>query len=351
MFAAIFGAAGTAALFGTSRVCTHPSLDSPPAAGNLPFVHPWKCCVAAVGLVLTTLPSFAQKSAPPHPTLLLAEYKGAMHRVVAVEKEEPVILLDGRKRTLRGNVPLSTERLARYRGTQASMTAVKISGVQVVSAMSDFGAEEAATKPRGTLGGFVEFAATITAGQDLTDCYLALFAVDDSFMHGATDRPNAQIRVRQIKDLRAGEATAIKFSTSPFLLNGKARVFALLFSGGDEVTTSRTDDAGQYFQRREQVIHSASVKRWVEENRAASRPVQPVLQIPPLLASTADIPREVSATLTISAAGTVSDVDLSRRLPDPADKTLRDTLRAWLFLPRIQDGVATVSRVTVPLNF
>lgn len=314
-------------------------------------MHPRKCCFAAIGFVLTALLSLAQESAPPHPTLLVAEYKGAMHKVVAVEKEEPVILVEGRKKTLRGKIPLATERLAGYRGTQAAITAVNISGVQVVSAMSEFGAEEAASKPRGTLGGFVEFAATITAGQDLGDCYLALFAVDDSFMHGSTDRPNAQIRVRQIKDLRAGEATPVKFSTTPFLFSGKARVFALLFSGGDEVNTNQSAAARHYFQRREQVIHSASVKRWVEENRAASRPVQPLLQIPPLLGSTEGIPREVSATLTISPAGTVSDVDLSRRLPDPADETLRATLRAWLFLPKIQDGVATVSRVTVPLNF
>ena len=105
------------------------------------------------------------------------------------------------------------------------------------------------------------------------------------------------------------------------------------------------------FQRREQVIHAASVKRWVEKNRSASQPVQPLLQIPPLLASTADIPHEVTATLTISPAGTVSDVELSRRLPDPADETVRTTLNAWLFLPKIQDGVATTARVTVPLNF
>jgi TonB family protein len=314
-------------------------------------MHLWKRCVVGGGFVLAAVISVAQKSAPLHPTLLLAEYKGAMHKVVAVEKEEPVILVDGHKKTLRGNIPLSTERLAGYCGTQASITAIGISGVQVVSAMSDFGAEEAATKPRGTLGGFVEFAATITAAQNLADCYLALIAVDDSFMDGTTDRPNSQIRIRQITDLRAGEATAVEFSTSPFLVNGKARIFALLFSDGEEVSIPQTEAARQYFQRREQVIHAASVKRWVEKNRSASQPVQPLLQIPPLLASTADIPHEVTATLTISPAGTVSDVELSRRLPDPADETLRTTLKAWLFLPKIQDGVATTARVTVPLNF
>ena len=282
---------------------------------------------------------------------MLAEYKGATHKVVAVETEEPVILVDGRKKILRGNIPLSTERLAGYRGTTAGITGVKISGVQIVSAMSEFGAEEAASRPRATLGGFVEFAATITAGQDLSDCYLALFAIDDDFMLGASDRPNAQVRVRQISDLKAGEATPVKFSTTPFLQKGKVRIFALLFSGGDEVTTSQTAAASQYFQRREQVIHSATVKRWVEQNRSASRPVQPVLQIPPLFASTAGFPPDSTADLTVAADGTVLHVSLDRTFPPGAEETICRTFGAWLFLPKIQDGTPIAARVKVPLRF
>lgn len=114
----------------------------------------------AGGLFLATLAGGAVES-PPHPTQLLAEYRGAKHPVVAVEKEDPVIILDGRRKPLRGNIPLSTERLPRYAGSKAAITSVRIEGVQVVSAMSDFSAAEAAASPRGTLGGFVEFTGTM----------------------------------------------------------------------------------------------------------------------------------------------------------------------------------------------
>lgn len=304
----------------------------------------------AGGFFLAALAGGAMES-PPHPTQLLAEYRGAKHPVVAVEKEDPVIILDGRRKPLRGNIPLSTERLPRFAGSKAAITSVRIEGVQVVSAMSDFSAAEAAASPRGTLGGFVEFTGTITATQDLADCYLALFAIDEDFMRGISDRPNAQIRVRQLPDLRAGKAAPVKFSTTPFLQRGKVQVFALLFAGGDEVSTDQTAAAAQYFLRREQVIHSAMVKRWLEENRGANRPVQPVLQIPPLFASTDGFPSGISATLTVGPDGTVSAVVLSGQLPVPAEKALLDTLHAWLFLPKIQAGVATATRVTVPLTF
>lgn len=307
--------------------------------------------VAAGGVLLTTLLAAAQELPPPHPTLLLAEYRGATHQVVAVEKEEPVILLDGRKKTLRGNIPLSTERLPRYAGSKAAITSVKIEGVQVVSAMTEFSAAEAAASPRGTLGGFVEFTGTITAMQDLSDCYLALFAIDDDFMRGISDRPNAQIRVRQLPDLRAGQAAPVKFSTTPFLQKGKVRVFALLFAGGDEVSTDQTAAAARYFLRREQVIHAATVKRWLEENHQGSRPVQPVLQIPPLLASTEGFPPDATADLTVAADGTVLDVSLNRTFAPAAEESIRRALGAWLFLPKIQDGVPGLSHVKVPLRF
>jgi len=308
-------------------------------------------CAAAGGILLTTLLSATPETPPLHPTLLLAEYRGTTHQVVAVEKEEPVILLDGRRKTLRGNIPLSTERLPRYAGPRAAITSVKIEGVQVVTAMSEMAAAEAAISPRGTLGGYVEFTGTITAAQDLSDCYLALFAIDDDFMRGIAGQPNAQIRVRQLPDLRAGQAAPVKFSTTPFLQKGKVQVFALLFAGGDEVATDQTAVAARYFLRREQVIHAATVKHWLEENHRGSRPVQPVLQIPPLLASTEGFPPDATAELTVAADGTVLDVTLNRTFAPAAEASIRRALCAWLFLPKIQDGIPGPAHVKVPLRF
>lgn len=307
--------------------------------------------IAAGGILLATLVRAAPETLPPHPTLLLAEYRGATHPVVAVEKEEPVILVEGRRKTLRGNIPLSTERLPRYAGAKAAITSVKIEGVQVVTAMTEFSAAEAAASPRGTLGGYVEFTGTITAEQDLADCYLALFAIDDDFIRGISDRPNAQIRVRQLPDLRAGQAAPVKFSTTPFLQKGKVQVFALLFAGGDEVSTDQNATAARYFLRREQVIHAATVKHWLEENHQGSRPVQPVLQIPPLFASTEGFPPAAVADLTVAADGTVLNVSLDRTFTPNAEATIRRTLGAWLFLPKIQDGVPSLTHVKVPLRF
>jgi hypothetical protein len=283
--------------------------------------------------------------------LLLAEYSGGRLPVVAVEKSEPVVLVNGTKKVLHGNIPLSTERAPRFAGPRAALEIKKVEILQLVSASSELAVEEAASSPRATLGGYVEFAATVTAAQDLADCYVVLFAFDEGFLDGGTDRPNAQIRIRQIPNLRAGEATPVKFSSTPLLSRSGMKVFALLFSGGNEVATGSRSFAGRYFHRRECVIHAAADQRWLEENRTGDRPGKPALQIPPLFESTSGFPADLTADLTVAADGTVMHVGLNRTLPPAAETMIERSLGAWLFLPRIEAGKAAMMHVAVPLRF
>jgi hypothetical protein len=308
--------------------------------------------LAVVGvLMLTLFAHAADSSAPPHPTMLFAEFQGKPQPVIAVEKEEPVILVDGRRKRLRGNVALSTERLPHYSGLKAELSSVKIEILQLVAAASDQEAESVKGNAGATMGGYVELTATINAAQDLSDCFVVLFGCEDDFLQGDTDRPNAQIRVRQIADLKAGEPARIKFATSPFLPKGKLSVFVLLFSGENEVAINTSPVAASYFHSRERVIHTAVVKKWLAENRQGSRAAQPLLQIPPLLGSINGLPKEAIATLTVRADGSVLAVTLDHAFPNAAEKILNDTLSAWLFLPQIENGSPVSTRVKLPLKF
>lgn len=300
------------------------------------------CFLANLGLS-------APGPAPAHPTALMAGHAGKPQVVVAVEKEEPVILADGRRLKLRGNIPLSTERVSRYADATATVDAIRVEGLQLINAMSELDVDR--FTPGATIGGFVEFSATITATQDLADCYLALVVFETDFLHDDAHPPQAQIRVRQLPDLKAGRPTPVKFSTSPFLGHEKTSAFVLLFSAGSEVRTNVSSRAEAYFYRREHVIHAAAVRHWLEQNPRASRPVQPVLQIPPLLASTAGFPPDATADLTVAADGTVLNVTLDRTFAPGAEETIHRTLGAWLFLPKIQAGAPVLTHVKVPLRF
>jgi len=307
-----------------------------------------KFFAAGVGLLVTPLVVTALPP-PLHPTSLRVDYQGQFHDVIAVEKESPVIALgDGRKR-LTGKAQFTTERVSRYAGPTANLTGMKMTGVQVVNAMSDFEAESSA--PAATIGGFIEFDGTVTADQDLADCYLVFVAYDRAFLTDHSANPNAQIRVRHIPNLVKGVPTKIKFSTSPFLTRTPMNLFGLLFSAGQEVRTNPGTAVGAYFQRREQVVHASKLAAWLRENPHLTQAAKPVMQVPPLFASAADLPTETSATLTVGPDGLVSSVNLSGELPEATRAILLSTLGAWLFLPRITAGLPVASHVIVPLRF
>ncbi|HEY5551433.1 MAG TPA: energy transducer TonB [Opitutaceae bacterium] len=290
-------------------------------------------------------------SPPPHPTLLLADYRGRTHQVVSVENGQPVVLIDGKRRVLKGNIPLSTERLHTYGGTRATITDLKVGGVVVVWGEFDTSVREAASRPRGTAGGFAELTATITADEDLSDCFIAWFAIDESFIKGESDRPDAQIRIKEIGDLRADVPTSLKFSTSPFLGQVRRRTFVLLFSAGNEIRTNHSPNAADYFHRRERAVHSVAVKKWIDDNRNATRPLQPTLQIPPLLDDMDGLPGELAARLDVNSDGLVTDVTLGDGLPGSTEPAVVQALQAWLFLPKLENGTPVAAKVGVPLRF
>ena len=310
----------------------------------------WFPAVLISTAVLASMAFADERVAPPHPTLLLVEYHGKTYPVISVEKEDPVILVDGKRQRLRNTVPLSTERANRYAGPKAQMTNQRTEVLQLLNAPSELDVDKVKNNPGTTLGGYVEFSATITAAENLSECYVALFAFDVGFLVGQHDKPNAQLRVRRIPDLVQGQPTAVKFSSSPFLSSKRVKVFALLFSGDHEVSTNVSPDAWRYFDRRERVVHAAAVRQWLKENSGQSKPLRPMLQIPPLFESTEGFPPNATATLIVAPDGTVSHVGVDG-FDRTAEDVLRTTLSAWLFMPALKDGMPIESRVSVPLRF
>ena len=309
----------------------------------------WKFGPVVGGIFLTTFGWAAPLPAPAHPTGLMADHTGQPQTVVAVEKEDPCIIADGRRLRLRGNIPLTTERMDRYASGTATLDALRVDGLQVISAMSEFDVDK--FTPGATIGGYVEFSATITATSDLADCYIALVVFETAFLKDDTHPPKAQIRVRQLADLVAGRPTPVKFSTSPFLGREKTSTLVLLFSAGREVRTNFSALGDQYFYRRERVIHAAAVRSFLAQNSGADREVQPLLMMPPQFAATTGFPADATADLTVTPDGTVMHVSLDRTFAPNAEENILRTLGAWLFLPKIKAGTPVLTHVHVPLRF
>lgn len=300
---------------------------------------------------LAPLPLLAL-DAPAHPTLLTAEYRGRTVPVVAVEKETAIALVDGQRRKLSARTPLRTDRVPDFGPGRATVALGQLSNLQLVTAATEIDVEKVVGTPGATLGGYMEFAATVTADRDLTDCYVALVSFLSGFVAGAVDKPDAQIRLRQIPDLAAGRPTEVKFSTEPFLGDARQRtVVVLLFSGAEEIYTGSNTMAWRYFQRREQVLHRAALAAWLGRAAGRDAPPAPALQFPPLFTQSAALPAGIEAELAVGADGEVGSVALPDGLAADVRDTLERTLRAWRFYPKLVGGQPVPARVRVPLRF
>lgn len=341
--------------------CTPPSMRSPstaspvsPSLRRQPRFASWLVFVCA-SLAASLALQADEAKLPLHPTLFNADYKGKPYPVVAASGEKPVILVDGKRRTLPASTALVSERGARYHPARAVIDGQTTKTTRVV--LSDLSERRVNAQE-------VDFAIETTVDQNLADCYLVLVTFDTSSLTQSTIDTSTSIRVHELGSLLAGvpKKTTIstkiifpqRFATKSPALGAEYIVMQThwqLFSGGAEIRSNVSDRVSAFYHNREKIALMISRARWQNANRTGSRPMQPFLQIPPLLEDTENLPKDATATLTIAADGTVVGVSLDRPFPEEAAEILTTTFGAWLFLPSLKDGQPIASRASIPLKF
>lgn len=288
---------------------------------------------------------------PPHPTLVYAQSQ----LVIAADNHQPVIDGGGKHIVLSENTPLATERTAGYLpGVTADVKVAQLSTRPVtLDALGD----------RKLKGQESECTFTLTPSADLQNCFLLSVSYDKDSLHDPEVSDSSSISVVEVGNLTAGKPfqktvklnvvfperyTDKPLAMGPSYIN--MQTFWLLFSNGTEVDTGRSSIAAKFFYHRERMAHLMAVKAWKNAHASDSQPPRPILQIPPLLKDTAGLPA-TNVTLTVGPDGLVSDVKLDPALPKDPAEILETTFRAWLFLPAIKNGVATSTRLRMPLQF
>jgi len=316
----------------------------------------WRRAFVWFAVLSTNLPGlYAQWSAlPAHPTLLYAEYKGAQLPVVAASGEKPVVIIDGKRRALPSTTPLRAERAARYQPADVAFD-VKILKRTHVS-LRDMGGQELSAEE-------FKLSVTATANKEVPDCFLVMLCYNADALTDPSLPVSSSLRVRELGTLHPGTPTHLEFETRivfPLRYADKPRAMGpeyilmetlwQVFSQGAEVRPDVSDKVAAFYYHREKSAQQIALAAWRRENANGNRPVQPLLQIPPLLEFPVATPTAVTATLSIAADGSVSHVSLDGNLPEQVQTLLSRTLGAWLFLPAIKDGVPIPTRVRIPLN-
>ena len=316
----------------------------------------WHRAFVWLAVLSTNLPGLHAQSSPlpAHPTLLYAEYKGAQLPVVAASGEKPVVIIDGKRRTLPASTPLRTERAARYHPVNVVLDVRTLKRTPVH--LRDMGGQQLSAQE-------LKFSVTATADQVVPDAFLVMLCYDADALNDPSLPASSSLRVRELGTLRPGTPTHLEFETrvvfplryasKPLAMGAEyivMEMFWQVFSQGAEVRSDVSDKVAAFYHHREKSAQQIALAAWRRENATGNRPAQPLLQIPPLLEFPVATPTSVTATLSIAADGAVSEVSLDGSLPAEVQTMLSRTLRAWLFLPAIKDGIPIPTRVRIPLN-
>jgi hypothetical protein len=295
-----------------------------------------------------------------------------------VEKNKPVILTDGKRKTLSDSTPLMTQLAPGFSPAQVEYTGqIDISNRKWVQIAS----HGEATEWRDYAG-----TATLTAKTDVPDAYILITLYDGDSMDDPTTADFFKTTLIEVGTLHAGETRTVplamgvmmplRFSNGdPYRSSsyGLTLVFWQLFSQGVEVRTQDLADieirhtkdtysgkgktstlqvtgVGAFIYLRERADFSDAVEAWVKENRKASSPARPYAQTPLQSGVSEPLPAGATATLSVGKDGVVKEIALAPGLPAAAVPNLARCLKLWLYLPEIQNGKAVPTKVTVPLG-
>lgn len=300
--------------------------------------------------VLLLVAQAALQAAPPHPTVLMTMVDGAPRPVIKVIGTDPIVVVEGKERRIRTSPTYFAERAPRYGEGTVEFKRFALNGTEVkrVRALT----EEPAMIER-LVGGITFFEVTVVPSMELRGGSIAVVFYDAAFMTGLNSRPNPQIIVHDLPVLAAGIEATVKFSAAVSGMNSFFVCFVHVFAaGGAELRSSYEGIAARYYARVEQAKLGAALELYQARFSQADHGAVPFVIIKPMLPAGVGTPTApVTATFSVAENGWVSEVAITGTEDPALCAALEESLRGWLFLPRLKAGQPVASRVQMPLNF
>jgi hypothetical protein len=294
------------------------------------------------------LPTQGVSEAGPHPTILTVKYRDAMRPVVAMNGNDPVVLVDGKEKRIRTEPVYEPVRVGDYSAAEVELREILVAGLQLIETTTGV------IDPwEGNHAGLAELTFTAVARQPLARSFVAVVIYSPA-AHAAGDasRPT-QIIVHALPALPAGIAVPVRISSRMYSFTRDRRVFLQLFDqDGAEIFTPYAKVGWSYYAGVERFRLTAVLNRYLEAQAGKDAQARPVVTIKPRLPKGVPPPEEpVTVDLRITAEGLVEGVDLPRSLDGEARSVVESAMAGWLFLPRLKSGQAVPCVVRVPLRF
>lgn len=291
----------------------------------------------------------------PHPTMVTVRYKNEMRPVVRVVGTDPVVLYKEKEKRLRIEPIYVLDRTSAYAenliefskkslASQSSSWISSTTGTGVDTDIAPFGGDYGVSILR----------AVLKAQHSVKGGFAAIVIYSDENLTKPVSRYNrTEIIVRDLPDIPAGQDIEIKLKGA--VMNGgiNSRYFIQLFDqNGLEIPTNVMAHAWRYYDLRDREQLKRILPDYLQKNRGSSRGVTPVIMPKPFLPKDSNPPENpISAIIDISAKGEVTDVEINGLEHGPLHDAITNALEGWLFLPQLNEGTPTATKVQVPIQF
>lgn len=168
-------------------------------------------------------------------------------------------------------------------------------------------------------------------------------------------RGGSELFIQNIGTLEAGNQRAVSFHVPVAYDTSRVSVnyAVLLFNHEGEIVTDGRREMTPLLNTMFESVYSELVYAYQENNANENVPVS-LVQKYPLVADvdqTGLVDRSpVYFTLTVSSRGFVDGITASRELSDDVYAACERSFREWLFLPKLENGYPSPSRVRIPVT-
>jgi len=302
--------------------------------------------------VMVSLGCAGLRAAAPHPTVLTVLYKGAFHPVVRLIGTDPVVMIEGKEKRIRTEPSYLPSRVDRYAEGSVEVLEASLGLLQLRMATESLPSMLEAARP-GSQGGRSDFKATLRSGVALSGGSIAIVIYSRSALMDSTTPPATEIVVRALPDLPANEKVSVAFTSKAFTYRGDHAFFVQVFDReGRELMSNEASKAWPYYAAMERSQLQDTLQKMKPSLAGKDLEARPVLTIRPVLPKQVSAPTApVIAQLSISAEGTVTDVQVEATSPASVGQAVREALAGWLFIPRMRGGEPVACTVRIPITF
>ena len=290
----------------------------------------------------------------PHPSVLTVQYHDQMLPVVRVISTDPVVLVDGQEKRIRTEPLYLVQRVADFSPLdRVELVRMSLGGMRFAIVANAEDAAETTTRDQPRFG-TTYLEATLRSKRTLTQGFIVAVAYSAaSFTPGSPEFNPAQIIVHALPELPAGQEVAVKFSAASLKETGQMHYFVQIFDAtGAEVPVGKMEAAWQYYSLLERAQLQGVIAKYRAKFSGTNHAAVPAMMARPIFREGLTLPTTpVSAVITISAEGTVSEVSVRGTENPELLRSITEALSGWLFLPQLKAGQPVATKVQIPLKF